>query len=171
MKELEEILKKLEAMEERVVNLEANNKNREQKNIGARTQNLNNLEFGHMNFAGKYRSVDGSMESVFGADDIKIGSLLELNSFDMAKVIDAFSSEERIDIVKELIQRCMTAKQLMEKLKFQTTGKLYHHLSYLEKIGVVRKDNEFYHVSSRYISSVILISLGVANIIRKNNND
>ena len=41
-------------------------------------------------------------------------------------------------------QKQTLARELMEELNFSTTGKLYHHLSFLEKIGVIRKDNEKY---------------------------
>jgi len=94
------------------------------------------------------------------------------NSDNVEKLMsDAFSSEDRINIVKTLIQRSLTARQLMDELNFSTTGKLYHHLSFLEKIGVIRKDSEEYHVSARYISCVLLIFAGVQSIINKNNKE
>ena len=124
-----------------------------------------------MAFVGRYESTYRSMGSTFGSDNIKISKLFETNSFEMAQVIDAFSNEDRIDIIKILIQRSLTARELMEELNFATTGKLYHHLSFLEKIGVIRKDSEQYHVSARYISYVLLIFAGVQSIINKNNNE
>lgn len=129
------------------------------------------MEEGRFAYVGKYRSKDGTICSTFGADNNCIFGVFDCNSFEMARVIDAFSSEDRINIVKELIQRSMTARQLMEKLQFPTTGKLYHHLSFLEKIGVIRKDSEQYHVSARYISCVVLIFMGVEKIVRKAQND
>ena len=170
MSELKEILDKLERMEGRLDKLEGKKTEKECRQSKAPFVDPKDLEMGHFTYAGRYKSLDGSMESTFGASDVWIANLLECNSFEMAKVIDAFSSEDRINIIKELIQRCMTAKQLMDKLNFQTTGKLYHHLSFLEKIGVIRKDGEEYHVSARYISCVILIAMGVERIISKNNN-
>lgn len=133
------------------------------------TINSKEIEEGRMSYVGRYESPDGTMGSTFGSDNVKISKLFETNSFEMAQVIDAFSSEDRIDIVKNLIQRNLTAKQLMEELKFSTTGKLYHHLSFLEKIGIIRKDREEYHVSARYISCILLIFAGVQSIINKNN--
>ncbi len=129
------------------------------------------MEEGRFAYVGKYKSKDGTMSATFGADNNSIFGVFDCNSFEMARVIDAFSSEDRINIVKELIQRSMSARQLMEKLQFPTTGKLYHHLSFLEKIGVVRKDSDQYHVSARYISCVVLIFMGVEKIVRNSQND
>ena len=164
------ILDKLDQMEKRISAIEGNpTPTAPVKKHRHYTVSPEEVEFGHMAFVGRYKSADGSMCSTFGDDYVDIDSLLKANSFEMAKIIDAFSSEERINIVKELIQNTLSAKELMDKLKFQSTGKLYHHLSFLEKIGVIRKDGESFHVSAKYISCIVLIFTGVANIIRKNN--
>lgn len=165
------ILEKLKSIEERVASLEKNNRREGKQEV---VQHNNTIEpslmkVGTMAYVGRYEGEN--MGSTFGADAINIDSLLNTNSFEMAKVIDAFSSEERISIVKELMRRKMTGRQLMEKLNFSTTGKLYHHLSYLEKIGVIRKhDSETFIISGRYISCVLLIFAGVEKIIRNNPN-
>ena len=164
------IIEKLDNMEKRISAIEGKSANTEQvKKLRHYTVSPEEVEFGHMAFVGRYKSADGSMCSTFGDDYVDIDSLFKDNSFEMAKIIDAFSSEERINIVKELIQNTLSAKELMDRLKFQSTGKLYHHLSFLEKIGVIRKDGESFHVSARYINCVVLIFAGVTNIIRKNN--
>jgi len=169
MEELKLILDNLEKMEKRLNRLEGNQVESKLENTKFyNTINPNDMEMGTMAFVGKYQSKDGKLSSKFGYDRFEISSLYNCNSFEMAKVIDAFSSEERINIIKELMTQNMTAKELMEKLKFQTTGKLYHHLSFLEKIGVLRKEGEFYHINARYVSCIILIAVGVAQIIKKN---
>ena len=126
------------------------------------------IEEGYIAYVGNYKSADGTMGALFGNDKCSAQELLNFNSFEMAQVIDAFSNEDRINIVKELIQQRQTAKQLIDKLQFQTTGKLYHHLSFLEKIGVVKKGNEQYFISSKFIGCILLIFGGVAKIIRNN---
>ena len=171
MTEIKEILNRLEEMECRLKKMEGGPQEQKQEKFKNATINPKDMEEGRMAFVGRYESPDRSMGATFGADNIKISKLFEINSFEMAKVIDAFSSEDRINIVKTLIQRSLTARELMEELKFSTTGKLYHHLSFLEKIGVIRKDAEQYHVSARYISCVLLIFAGVQSIINKNNNE
>ena len=163
MEKLDIILSKLEEMESRLNLIEGRTNNQI-------STDLNEIKSGEMMFAGKYESPDGKMKAEFSANNFAISKLLETNSFEMARVIDAFSSEERINIVKMLIQKCSTAKQIMNELNFSTTGKLYHHLSFLEKIGVVRKDGDDYHVSARYINCILLIFAGVESIIYKNNN-
>lgn len=167
MEELDQILNKLEDMEKRIESLEKSNPEKRNKPIlHNNTIQPEDMEVGRMAFVGRYVSEDGTMSSIFGADNNRISSLFQCNSFEMARVIDAFSSEERIDIVKELIQRSSTAKQLMEKFNYPTTGKLYHHLSFLEKIGVIAKNDGYYHVCAKYISCVLLIFSGVAKIIK-----
>lgn len=166
----EKILNKLESLEERLNKLEKGESKPNKEDFGGRrTISPQEIEVGRMAFVGRYESSDGTMGSKFGDDCVDISKLFKCNSFEMAQVIDAFSSEERINIVKQLIQRSLTARELMEELNFSTTGKLYHHLSFLEKIGVIRKDQDQYHVSARYISCVVLIFAGVNRIIVKNN--
>ena len=169
------ILEKLEKMEDRLNALEGLSKepsNNSKNVIHINTIDPSDMQVGKFAYVGKYESQDKTMKSTFGADrnDIKLLFVPE-NSFEMAKIIDAFSSEDRINIVKLLVTRSRSTKELMEKLQYQTTGKLYHHLSFLEKIGVVQKHGDKYHVSARYISCIILIFSGVNNILRKNSSE
>ena len=163
-----EILNRLEELEARLNKVEGCGAPLKQETFKNVIISPDEIELGRMAFVGRYRSEDNTMGSTFGSDKIVIKELFQTNSFEMAKVIDAFSSEDRLNIVKLLIQRSLTARELMEELKFATTGKLYHHLSFLEKIGVIRKDEDQYHVSARYISCVLLIFAGVQSIINKN---
>lgn len=165
---IEDVAKRLERLEK---NAGMPAEKRKNEVVHFNTIQPSEMEEGRFAYVGKYKSKDGTIGSTFGADNNNIFSVLECNSFEMAKVIDAFSSEDRINIVKELIQRRLTARQLMEKLQFPTTGKLYHHLSFLEKIGVIRKDADQYHVSARYISCVVLIFMGVEKIVRNSSNE
>ena len=84
----------------------------------------------------------------------------------MAKIIDAFASVERIDMIKLLMNKRLSPKELMEELKYPTTGKLYHHLSYLEKIGLVTKNEDKYYITPKCISAVVLILTGAQKIVR-----
>ena len=165
------ILEKLEEMEKRLAAIERaghNLKVSKAKDTGKRTVlHPSEMEEGILAYTGKYQSRDGKLGSCFGADRVEISSLLEGNSFEMAKVIDAFSSEERIDIIKELMRQNLRAKGLMDRLGFATTGKLYHHLSFLEKLGIVAKSGDQYHIVARYISCIVLIFAGVNNILKK----
>ena len=167
MGELKEILEKLEGMEKRLNKLEGKEENLSNVKF-TNTVSPDEMDSNTMAFVGRFATSDGKVSSKFGHYRFDINSLYECNSFEMARVIDAFSSEERINIIKELMTRNMSAKELMEKLKFQTTGKLYHHLSFLEKIGVLRKDGDIYHINARYVGCIVLIAVGVAQILNKN---
>ena len=158
-KVLEEILNRLNKLETKLTN---NNENVGTSQHDTLSENSVNI----MEYSGKYISEDKTMGSTFGSNNISIDRLFNYSSFEMAKVIDAFSSEDRINIIKLLIKNSLTAKQLMEVLKFPTTGKLYYNLSFLEKIGVIRKDCEQYNVSAKYICCVLLIFAGVEKIVK-----
>lgn len=163
-----EILKKLAAMENRLAALEKGDETTRKKDSKQRKETIlhpSEMEVGIMAYTGRYESEDGMLGSTFGAERVEIGKLLSISSFEIARVIDAFSSEERIGIIKELMRQSLRAKGLMERLGFATTGKLYHHLSYLEKLGIVRRDGEKYHIVARYISCIVLIFAGAGKIV------
>lgn len=171
MDELKNILEKINTLEARLNKLEDTPENIFKTKSHHYTISPDKMDVGRFAYVGNYQSDDGSMGSTFGADSLLINKLFDCPSFEMAKVIDAFSSEDRIDIVKQLVKQSLTARQLMDILKFQTTGKLYHHLSFLEKIGVIRKDSEHYHVSAKFISCVVLIFAGVEKIVKNSATD
>lgn len=186
MEKLDMILSQLEGIETRLTKLECetgNMQSRLSKVEGCEVKENNGkqpvihkntvapeeMELGRMAYVGRYMSKDGSFGSTFGADSNRIDTFFEKSSFEMAKVIDAFASEERLDIIKKLMQERMSVKQLMESLQYPTTGKLYHHLSYLDKIGVITKENDQYFVTPKCISSVLLILNGAWKISRDSN--
>lgn len=156
-----ELIKRISRLESRLNKLE-NLKSQEQKGlIEAEEMNV-----GIMTYRGKYESPDGQIGSTF-AGDISIDNILKINSKKLAQVVDAFSSEERIEIVKLLLKKSLTAKEILQILNFQTTGKVYHHLSFLEKLGIIEKHNEKFLISAKYVQCVVLIILGVAQILKE----
>ena len=160
-----EILEKLEALEKRLVQLE--NGSEQPKEACCYTKNIEDMEVGTMEYVGNFKSEDGHTTSRFGYRPLSIADLLAIETTDITRIIEAFSSAERLNIVKILIQNQRSARELMEALNFSTTGKLYHHLSILENIGVIKKYGELYHVSARYISGILLILAGVHSILRE----
>lgn len=119
-------------------------------------------------FAGSYLSKDGSIAAKFGACIDKINvSLNQYHNTELAKIIDAYANEERINIIKHLLDHSMSAKELMEALSFKTTGKLYHHLSILENLGIIYKRNEVYHIQGYAIGCSIMMLSSAARLIRR----
>lgn len=164
--ENKELLEKIEKIEKRVVLLE--NKNKEVNKMKFKDiTNPNELENGRLVYAGKYKTHDGTVSAIFGSNVITVGEILKYDSVALANIIDAFSSVERIDIIKKLMEQSYTAKDLMEILNFTTTGKIYHHLSHLEKLGVITKYNDYYHISARFVGSIVLILEGAGKILNK----
>lgn len=151
-----EILEKLTAIESRLDKLENKHKG----------PNVNSVNVGTMSYCGKYESPDGEIGANFSGD-VAISRILKISSKKIAQVVDAFSSEDRLDIVKLLLKKPLTAKDIMEILNFPTTGKVYHHLSFLEKLGIIKKDNEKYSIFGKYISCVLFMILGASQIIEE----
>ncbi len=169
MDKIDIILAQLEGIESRLTKLECEkgeNRKERKETIHNCTIQPSEMPMGKFAYVGRYNSNDESFGSTFGADSNTISSLFKINSFEMAKVIDAFASEERLDIIKNLMQERLSIKALMENLQYQTTGKLYHHLSYLDKIGVITKENDQYFVTPKYISAVVLILTGAEKLTR-----
>jgi len=168
MEEMEIIMSKLEEMENRIAKLEKEDspQKKETALYGKYTVDPKKMNYGEFAFVGRYQSEDGSFSSTFGDDFIMIKNVLKQSSFEMAKIIDAFASVERIDMIKLLMNKRLSAKELMEELKYPTTGKLYHHLSYLEKIGLVTKNEDKYYITPKCISAVVLILTGAQKIVR-----
>ncbi len=125
-------------------------------------------------FAGNYTSPDGSIGSRFGAWISNLNCVMsEENTFEISKIIDAYANEDRIKIIKCLLQKNMSAKELQDVLKFNTTGKLYHHLSTLENIGIIYKQNEVFHMTGYAIGCSLMFLDTASRLIRRyeqNNN-
>ena len=186
--EEKKIMEKLEGLEERLSNLEDELKFNKAfvdapKNFDAKSDKKNpktyedtklhtiinprQMPVGTISFVGNFESGDGYSGSVFGGELLKFSKILENDTAEMCNILTAFASVERIDILKSLLNSQKTASQLMQQLGFTTTGKLYHHLSFLEKIGAVRKDGNYYHVPGKFISSVLLAFTAVSTLLNK----
>jgi len=160
-----EFVKRLETLEARINKLE---KGEEKEGVSMSERvNPTAMMVNSMSYCGKYESPDGKMHSNFGANIWSITDMLKANTKALAQVIDAFASEERLDIIKLLLKKSLTAKEIMEILDFATTGKVYHHLSFLEKLGIIQKKGEEYSISGEYVSCVLLVIAGVSKIIEK----
>ena len=83
--------------------------------------------------------------------DIDEKLLLSVDGFDAERFLSAFASSERMNIIKLLLDRNMTANELLNELKFATTGKLYHHLNFLINIGVVKNESGIYHIPENMV--------------------
>ena len=160
MKEENPLLERISKLERRLDNLESSRSQKKESLAEAAE-----MKVGMLAYRGKYQSPDGQINATF-AGDVSIGNILKINSKDLAQVIDAFSSEDRIDIVKLLVKKPLTAKEIMEILNFPTTGKVYHHLSFLEKLGIIKKHNERFLISAKYVQCVVFMLLGVSQILK-----
>ena len=129
--------------------------------------NPKDIEEGVLIFAGNYKIDDGSGKSCFASQRSNIKGVLNVDSFEMSKIMNAFASEERVNIIKALMTKKMTAKEIMDELGFTTTGKLYHHLSALEKLHVIFKEQDYYIIDSRYIGCIALLFTAAEQILRK----
>lgn len=155
-----ELIERISQIESRLEKLEENKTN-EQKVL----QETADLNVGKLKYGGKYESPNRNIRANF-AGEVSIDKILKTNSKDLAQVIDAFSSEERLDIVKLLLKKSLSAKEIMDILNFPTTGKVYHHLSFLEKLGIIKKYDDKFSISAKYVQCVVFIMLGVYEILK-----
>ena len=165
--EIDTLIKRIDGLEERVKTLEGKQVKGDNTPKFKDVIDPKELENGRLVYAGKYKTEDCTVSSIFGSNVVTVDEILKYDATELANIIDAFSSVERINIIKELMKKSYTAKDLMENLNFSTTGKIYHHLSHLEKIGIIAKYNDYYHVSARFLGSIILIFEGAGSIFRK----
>lgn len=100
-------------------------------------------------------------------EDMSIGRLAMVSDEFYAKLFAAFSSPERIKVIRALFEGPVTAKGLMEKLNFNTTGQVYHHLNFLEKATIITKTGNEYRLQSSRISSILMMLCGGASLERK----
>ncbi len=128
---------------------------------------LDDTPVGTITYYGKYQSVNGDISSQFGADTMLISNYLKVNSKDVANIMGAFANEDRIDILKLLIKQVLTAKEIMEILDFPTTGKVYHHLQFMEKLGVIVKKNEKFVVKANFVACFVLMFASIYDIIKR----
>ena len=167
--ENKKIIKRLDEIEKRLNVLEKGTTQKSDIKIRD-LSNPNELKDGQLVYAGRFKTNDGQVSSIFGSNVAKIDDIMSYDSGELANIIEAFASRERLDIIKALMEKSYTAKELLEKLNFATTGKAYHHLSHLEKIGLAAKYNDYYHISARYVGSIVLIFEGAEKIINKQSN-
>lgn len=159
MEKQNELIERIRKMEARLDKLE------EGSLVENSIQEAEIMNVGSLSYRGKYKSPDGKIKSTF-ASNVMVSGILKINSKSLAMIIDAFSSEERVDIVKLLLKKALTAKEIMEILNFPTTGKVYHHLSFLEKLGIIEKNNEKFLVKEKCVEHIILMMLGASQILK-----
>lgn len=166
---LEEQVKMLSSRLEKVEKILAEKegtKKSENKVDYVTTIDPNKLAINRMGYVGNYQSKSGKVISKFAAQFNSVESYLNIDTFDIARVLDACATEERINILKLLMEKGYTANELMEKMRFSTTGKLYHHLSCLEQAGVIYKSESVYKINGRFIAGFLLILAGVYNVLK-----
>ena len=122
---------------------------------------------GEIAYIGNYVNEDGGKYR-FGADGNEIKfTLKNVDNIEMAKFMEAFSRPERIQILRLLLAKKRTASELMKILNYKTTGKLYHHLSKMEDLGLLEKNNEYYSIKPRKVGASLLIFTAVSKMLRK----
>lgn len=122
---------------------------------------------GRIAYVGNYVNEDGGQYS-FGVDNNEIKfTLNNVDNVEMSKFMEAFSRPERVEILRLLLKKSRTANELMRILSYNTTGKLYHHLSKMEDLGILTKTNEFYSIKPKKVGACLLIFTAVNKVLRK----
>ncbi len=117
-------------------------------------------------FQGKNNNLDAAIWY-----DIDEKLLLSIDDFDAERFLLAFASAERMQIIKLLLNRNLSANELLNELKFATTGKLYHHLNFLINIGVVKNEAGIYAIPNNLLGSIQLVLTAVYMLAKRNEKD
>ncbi len=100
-------------------------------------------------------------------DDISLDAIKSVNPQEYASIFAACGNAERIKVVIALLDGPKTVKGLMEQVDFNTTGKAYHHLNFLEKAGFVEKRGNGYALKSSRVSALLTLLGGAKAVLRK----
>lgn len=114
-----------------------------------------------------YKNKNNDLESTCWYD-LDEQLLLSVDSFDAARFLGAFASAERINIIKLLLNNNYSANEIINKLNFATTGKLYHHLNFLINIGVVKNESGIYKIPQNLVGSIQLVLTTVCMLSKRN---
>jgi predicted transcriptional regulator len=60
----------------------------------------------------------------------------------MTRVLGALASSYRLDILKAVMEKPLTAGEIAEKVGFSATGQAYHHLNMLQAVGLLEQPQE-----------------------------
>ena len=155
-----EILDKLDTTIKELEELKSRLSFPEEKKRELKTREVNTISA-----YGKYANTTGT-SSEFGID-IRVTDVLDLNADDATTLLSALGNKERFEILKLLLENGCTVNQIMDKLKFDTTGKAYHHLNALVASGIVHKKDSYYRISAKHISGLLVILTGVYTYLNK----
>ena len=93
-----------------------------------------------------------------------------IDSFEAEKLFSVLANQDRIEIIKILLNHCATSTEIMEKCGFETTGKFYHHINMLMNLDIVKKaQNGTYLLDAKRVGYIIPI-LSCVNFIAKEEN-
>lgn len=133
-------------------------------------QELQNLEVkeNEFIFAGKFNN--GETSATFKSST-NIKALTDLNLEEVTKVLSAFGNYERFKIISLLLEKGYTAGEIMQKLNFKTTGKVYHHLNSLQGAGIIFKDKDHYRLVAKRIQGILAMLMACHSYISKSRGD
>ena len=99
-----------------------------------------------------------------------VDKIKEIDSFEAEKLLSVLANQDRIEIIKLLLNHSATSTEIMEKCGFETTGKFYHHINMLMNLNIVKKVNDgLYVLDAKRVGYVIPI-LACVDYISINNN-
>lgn len=129
-------------------------------------QTVNNKNTGCITYLGVFAS--GGRQSSWVSKDVNTDNLLNIADDGTAeKVLSCIGSREKLGIITSLLKRTMTVSELIDELKFNSTGQAYHHLRPLIAADIVC-DNEkkgCYMIVPHRVQGIIMILAGISDII------
>jgi len=92
----------------------------------------------------------------------EIADLFAIPSYKVAQILSVLGHEVRLSMLRELIQKPLTAAELVEILKMQTTGQAYHHLKELQRAGYIeQRAGGRFHINMK-VARIYVAALALA---------
>lgn len=93
-----------------------------------------------------------------------IGALLGMDTARITRTLAALGSSERLEILKQILQKPMTTAELVAALNLGTTGKAYHHLNALQAADFVTNVNGTFRFRGHRVRGFIMILAGLSDL-------
>ena len=180
MKDFEERLTELEQSIAKLTQKMAENAGNDTKSSTAKETSLNDLK------EGTYQNVDKILNEkqdvlvmgYFKNDNVtsrfslcsSVDKIKEIDAFEAEKLLSVLANQDRIEIIKLLLNHSATSTEIMEKCGFETTGKFYHHINMLMNLNIIKKVSDGLYVLDAKRAGYVIPILACVGYISVNNN-
>ncbi len=124
-------------------------------------------EAGLLAHYGCLRNESGSQSSTWEVESIPLSRLFAMDTPAVARILSALANMHRIEMLKAVMDKQLTASELSAQVGFAAAGQAYHHLNALQSAGLLAQLGErgvYYSPGKRQVG-LLLIMEGVRIIL------